>query len=295
MLYFLALPSRIFDVKTGKEYTSSYQEIIPPLPISSFVYKCDNCFHVDSLFPLYKESSLLKTVVALVTITGEECKIYFKKGTQISLEDSIHVYRMNSHKCGGSSSARFGRIVKAQVEEYIKKICSLLNELILKYEKQIAGIILLGHGPIKDQVVNSGWLTCLTSNKIAKVITVSETELKSSLSGSLLKVEECQVALSKIELKEHYEMYEKWKLRMELELEQIVYGGEEMKEAIENGQLKELLVLVKEKEGKEVERAQEQGCTIFRMEDLPISSPLNQLFESYGSIIGYLWFPAEKN
>ena len=89
---------------------------------------CDKHFHLDPILEMYKEESCF----GIIFITGKSYSFYkiIKSGDHYENKKicSDTVVLPNKHKCGGSSSGRYGRIHDEKEFNYITKV----GELVIK-------------------------------------------------------------------------------------------------------------------------------------------------------------------
>lgn len=140
--------------------------IIPPEPITTFLYRCDSKFHVEGLKDLLKE----KAVYGVLVIDNEEAAVAVVKGRSISQLKTYTSGVPGKHHAGGQSARRFERLREMTLNEFYKRVAEKANELFLQYP-EMKGVILAGPGPTKDVFAQGEYLHYTLRNKIHVVDT----------------------------------------------------------------------------------------------------------------------------
>jgi peptide subunit release factor 1 (eRF1) len=121
----------------------------PPKPIRKSYYKCDKVFHLDDLLELYT----VYDTYAIVLISGKRTDFYEYSKNDVKLIKSVSVELQSQSKKGGSSSARYCRIVASKHDAYIKYMSELMFNFYVKDNVfQHIGLILAGPTMVKDQI-----------------------------------------------------------------------------------------------------------------------------------------------
>jgi peptide subunit release factor 1 (eRF1) len=280
--------NRIFDV---------FEVIVPPLPIPSQFYRCDKVFHHFKLLePLYYDYNQY----GVVLIAGDEAKLYSVSGTNYQLVNSVHIYRMNKHKCGGQSSVRFMHIRQNQLIDYIKQVTDCMNSTWIKDSVvQVAGIVICGMAEMKDLLIDSKSSTMNPKLRqvIRKVLTCSTTNLTMNyvLEQSQDILGECDVAAESKVVQELMDQVVQQIDEKQSTVRPLIYGPDEIKTALQN-QMVKTLYLHKQSSlfGECKQLAQEQSHV-----QLHIVTVFNEIaslwLTSYGGIMAETWFAVHND
>lgn len=120
--------------------------IEPPFPINVQLYRCDSVFFLEPLEEMLK----IKESYILLVIDGKEATIGILKGKHIEVKRRLSSFAPPKTHKGGSSAARYQRIVSERVEDYYKRVAEAVNEVYLQNQKEIKGIVVGGPGPVKE-------------------------------------------------------------------------------------------------------------------------------------------------
>ena len=120
--------------------------IEPPAPINVQLYRCDSVFFLEPLEDMLK----IKESYLLLVIDGKEATIGILKGKHIEVKRRLSSFAPPKTHKGGSSAARYQRIVSERVEDYYKRVAEAVNEIYLQNQKEIKGLVVGGPGPVKE-------------------------------------------------------------------------------------------------------------------------------------------------
>ncbi|MCS6768928.1 MAG: peptide chain release factor aRF-1 [Candidatus Caldarchaeum sp.] len=151
---------------SGQTSKIEVYHIIPPEPITTFLYRCDSRFHVEGLKELLKE----KAVYGVLVIDNEEAAVAVVKGRSISQLKTYTSGVPGKHHAGGQSARRFERLREMTLNEFYKRVADKANELFLQYP-EMKGVIVAGPGPTKDVFAQGDYLHYTLRNKIHVVDT----------------------------------------------------------------------------------------------------------------------------
>lgn len=99
--------------------------ISPPLPIPTFLYRCDRRFYTDVLIPLYE----VKETVCVTMANGDGYLVYLVKGTRIECIRKKSIKLQKRQSKGGQSALRFSRIAEEKRGWYVTEICEAIASI----------------------------------------------------------------------------------------------------------------------------------------------------------------------
>jgi peptide chain release factor subunit 1 len=161
-------------------------EIEPPMPIVTFLYRCDSLFYLEPLESMMVE----KEIYGLLLIDRRECTIGVLKGNRVSMLKYMTSQVPGKHGRGGQSQRRFERLTEIAAHEWFVKCGEQASEIFLA-EKGIKGILVGGPGPTKHYFIDEKYLHYEIQDKIIEMFDTGYTdefglrELVSSASGTM--------------------------------------------------------------------------------------------------------------
>lgn len=133
---------------TNKEKKIMY-DFEPFKPISHFLYRCDNKFHLKSLDYLFNDEESYGFII----MDGHGCLFAKVTGQNKEVLTEISVDLPNKHRRGGQSSARFGRLRLEKRHNYLAKVTEITNSLFITNDMpNVSGLIIGGSSDFKKQL-----------------------------------------------------------------------------------------------------------------------------------------------
>ncbi|MFH0849065.1 MAG: peptide chain release factor aRF-1 [archaeon] len=148
----------------GTERIETYV-LEPPEPIRTYLYRCDNKFHVELLYEILRE----KSTFGIVLVDTSEAIIATIRGQRANVEKWLTSGIAGKHRAGGQSARRFERIREAAVDEYYKRIGGYANKIFMEIP-DLKGIIMGGPGPSKYDFRDGDYLHYELKKKIASTV-----------------------------------------------------------------------------------------------------------------------------
>jgi len=148
----------VADDKNAKGKTKKISYCIEPLsPISSFMYLCDNKFHVEDLSKNFTGSSV---AYGFIVLNGDGTLFATLAGKQKKIVKVVHDPDLpRKHNKGGQSSVRFSHLRDIAIHGYIKVVGEAATKAFIENDMpNIKGLVIGGSGHLKQQFIDSGWL-----------------------------------------------------------------------------------------------------------------------------------------
>ncbi len=123
----------------------------PPQPIKSNIYRCDSEFLLEPILALLEA----KDLYALVVMDGREATIALLRGSHVTVEKRIRSFAHAKVRKGGQSAARYERAISESINDYYKSVGDSINTVFEKYSFKLAGLVIGGPGPAKDNFAKS--------------------------------------------------------------------------------------------------------------------------------------------
>ncbi len=208
--------------------------IEPPLPVPSFLYRCDSSFYTQPLEDMLAE----RDVYGLFLIDRRECTIGILRGKRIETIDHLTSRVPGKHGRGGQSQRRFERLIEIAAHEWFEKCGKKISEIFLA-EKDLKGVFVGGPGPTKYYFVEGDYLHYEIKNKIIDIIDTGYTD-ESGLRELVMKISEKMHDLRISQEKRIMKRFLKEITKKKNSL--AVYGEDEVRKALEMGALDILLI-----------------------------------------------------
>ena len=151
----------------GTEVVKAF-EIDPPKDLKTFLYRCDDHFHVDILNDMLKDDYL----IGFLAIDGKDT------GWGILYGDKVEVLKETSsgvagkHRQGGQSAKRFQKLREMELTYYFNRIAQITREYFIDIYP-IKGLIISGPGPTKEEFVRDNYLEYRLQDMIISTIDAS--------------------------------------------------------------------------------------------------------------------------
>ena len=208
--------------------------IEPPLPITTFLYRCDSEFYTEPLEEMLAE----KEDYGLLLIDRRECTVGMLRGNRIELLKYMTSQVPGKHGRGGQSQRRFERLTEVAAHEWFVKCGERASEMFLA-EENLKGIFVGGSGPTKQYFVDEGYLHYEIQNKIIDVFDTGYTDefgLRELVSAASEVMSNLKIAKEKKAMKRFFKEVTKTERSL------AVYGESQVRKALEMGVMDTLLL-----------------------------------------------------
>ena len=233
--YFKSPPENglIFFVGMVGEPPKLFAEVIePPVPINTYLYRCNSQFYLQPLEEIIEE----RDVYGILLIDRRECTIGFLQGSRIELATYMTSRVPGKHGKGGQSQRRFERLTEIAAHEWFVKAGEKASQLFL--EKNVKGVIVGGPGPTKREFVNGNYLDYRIKKKIIGLYDTGYTDeygLREVINAASNDIGELDIVKDKKIMQRFLEEIKK-------NSGLAIYGEEEVKNALMAGMLEVLLI-----------------------------------------------------
>ena len=219
----------------GSDKTEMVAYIIePPLPISTFLYRCDSEFYLEPL----EEMLVEREIYGLLLIDRRECTIGLLKGNRVDLLKYMTSQVPGKHGRGGQSQRRFERLTEVAAHEWFVKCGEAASE-IFRAEKEVKGIFIGGPGPTKQYFVEENYLHYEVQDKIIDTFDTGYTD-EFGLRELVSAASETKTNLKISREKQIMKRFLKEVTKTEGSL--AVYGESQVRKALEMGVIDTLLL-----------------------------------------------------
>ena len=157
----------------GSEVVKSF-EINPPKDLKTFLYRCDDHFHVDILKEMLKDDNL----IGFLAIDAKDAGWGLLHGDKIEVLKETSSGVAGKHRQGGQSAKRFQKLREMEISYYFTRLANTTREYFIDIYP-IKGLIISGPGPTKEEFVNQNYLEYRLQDMIIGTIDASYSGARS--------------------------------------------------------------------------------------------------------------------
>ncbi len=136
----------------GNEVIELY-EVLPSKPVTTYLYRCDDHFHLDPLREMLKEEN----VIAILALDATEAGLGIVSGDSWEVVDVTSSGVSGKTRKGGQSARRYERLREMELTDYYNRLADHAKKAFLE-QYNAKGLIVSGPGPTKDQFVKENYL-----------------------------------------------------------------------------------------------------------------------------------------
>ncbi len=269
------------DVETG-DFISVM--LIPPEEVRLFFYRTDKYFHTEFLEEMVYEHN----VIGLIIVERDAATLGLLKGNRLVVLEEMEEYIPGKHEKGGQSQRRYDRIIEQMVEDFYKKVGEHANRAFLPLLEQgkLKAVLVGGPAYSKYDFVQGDYLDYrLKKILINQLIDVSY-QGEAGLREMVMKAQD---VLKEQEYVEGLQVIEEFKLHLAKDDGMVVYGEDEVNNALEMGAVK--VLVVSEERGdveKWLEKAKNYGAKVVVVNnDMPEGEWFYKTFNGVAGILRY--------
>jgi peptide chain release factor subunit 1 len=216
----------------GSEVVNVY-EIVPPKPVTAYLYQCDDHFHLEWLKDMLREEK----VFGLLVVDASEAGLGILSGDRLEVPDVITSGISGKTRKGGQSARRYERGREMELTYYYHRVAEHATRVFLEGAK-VTGMIIGGPGPTKDDFLKGGFLHYELQNKVIAVIDLGY----SGREGVRELVEKAADTLKDVRLVEEKKLVQKFLAEVNKQGGLAVYGLPRVLDAIKKASADVILV-----------------------------------------------------
>ena len=208
--------------------------IEPPMPISTFLYRCDSLFYIEPLEQMFVE----KEIYGLLLVDRRECTVGILRGNRVEMLKYMTSQVPGKHGRGGQSQRRFERLTEIAAHEWFVKCGERASE-IFQADEEIKGIFVGGPGPTKQYFVEGNYLHYEVQDKILETFDTGYTDeygLRELVNAASATMVNLKISKEKKIMKQFLKEVTKTDGSL------AVYGELQVRKALEMGVVKTLLL-----------------------------------------------------
>ena len=211
-------------------------EVEPPEEVRIRLYRCDKEFVLEPLEVMLEAGE----IYALLVMDRKEATVGRLVGKKIEMLQNMSSGIPSKVRAGGQSSQRFHRITEGLTKDFYKRIANEMKTWFYEEEK-LAGILIGGPIPTKDEFVEGAYLPTILQDKIIGVKDQGDT----SESGLKELVELSQDTLADQEIIYEKKLLERFFDNLGAKSDMTPYHYDDVKKALNFGAV-ELLIMSKD-------------------------------------------------
>ncbi len=261
----------------------------PPEKINVFYYRTEKRFITDFLEEMVED----RDAVGILIVERDQATIGMLRGSRLEVLEEMADYIPGKHKMGGQSQRRFDRIIEQMVEEFFKRVGEHAARHFLPYVEKgkLKGLIVAGPGYAKMDFVKGGYLDYrlqkLVSPELVDVAYQGDQGLKEVVmkARNVVQVQMYRDAI---------EAMEEFKSHLAKGTGMVVYGERDVKQALEMGAVKTLLIH-EDRDDLEEWKEMAENYSGAKVVIIPSSLPEAEWFKNtFGGLAGILRYKISR-
>jgi peptide chain release factor subunit 1 len=140
-------------------------EIVPPKPVTQYLYQCDDHFHVEWLRDMLREEK----VYGILVIDSSDVGMGILSGDRLEVVDVLTSGISGKTRKGGQSARRYERGREMELTYYFNRVGEHATRVFIDNNK-VTGLLVGGPGPTKDEFLKGGYLHYELQKKILAVL-----------------------------------------------------------------------------------------------------------------------------
>jgi peptide chain release factor subunit 1 len=216
----------------GSEVVNVY-EIVPPKPVTAYLYQCDDHFHLEWLKDMLREEK----VFGLLVIDASESGLGILSGDRLEVPDLITSGISGKTRKGGQSARRYERGREMELTYYYHRVAEHATRVFIDNAK-VTGLIVGGPGPTKDDFLKGGYLHYELQKKVIAVMDLGY----SGREGVRELVEKAADTLKDVRLVEEKKLVQKFLAEVNRQGGLAVYGLPRVVDALRKASTEVVLV-----------------------------------------------------
>src|SRR5712692_6865557 len=140
-------------------------EIVPPKPVATYLYMCDDHYHLEWLKDMLKEEK----VYGIISIDSTETGLGILSGDRLEVVDVITSGVSGKTRKGGQSARRYERAREMELTYYFNRVGEHAARVFVN-DTKVTGLIAGGPGPTKEDFLKGGYLHYQLQQNVLAVI-----------------------------------------------------------------------------------------------------------------------------
>ena len=140
-------------------------EIVPPKPVTQYLYQCDDHFHVEWLKDMLREEK----VFGILVIDSSDVGMGILSGDRLEVADILTSGISGKTRKGGQSARRYERGREMELTYFFNRVAEHATRVFIDSNK-VTAMIVGGPGPTKDDFLKGGYLHYELQKKVVAVL-----------------------------------------------------------------------------------------------------------------------------
>jgi peptide chain release factor subunit 1 len=208
-------------------------EIIPPKPVQTYLYACDDHFRVEYLKDMLREDK----VFGLLVIDSSDVGLGILSGGSLEIVDLMTSGISGKTRKGGQSARRYERGREMELTYFFNRVSEHATRTFIDSNK-ITGLIVGGPGPTKDEFLKGEYLHYELQKKVIAVLDLGY----SGREGVRELVEKASDILKDVRLVEEKRLVQRFLSEVNRQGGLAVYGLPRVMEALQKASAEVVLV-----------------------------------------------------
>jgi peptide chain release factor subunit 1 len=208
-------------------------EILPPKPVTAYLYQCDDHFHLEWLKDMLREEK----VYGLLSIDASEAGLGILSGDRLEIPDLVTSGVSGKTRKGGQSARRYERLRDMELTYYYNRVAEHATRVFIEGGK-VTGMIVGGPGPTKEEFLKGEYLHYQLQKSILAVLDTSYAGRE----GVRELVEKASDILQDVRLVEERKLVQKFLLEVNKQGGLAIYGLPRVIDALQRASAEVVLV-----------------------------------------------------
>ncbi len=209
------------------------REIVPPKPVKSFLYQCDDHFHIEHLKEMLREEK----VYGILSIDANEAGVGILSGESFEVVNVMTSGISGKTRKGGQSARRYERGREMELTYFYHRVADHANRILVE-DYKVTGLIIGGPGYTKEDFMKTEFLNY---NLRKNVIAVIDTAY-SGREGVRELVDKAADKLQDVRLFEEKKLVQRFLAEVDKPNGVAVYGLPRIFQALASGNVESILV-----------------------------------------------------
>jgi len=208
-------------------------EIVPPKPVTQYLYQCDDHFHVEWLRDMLKAEK----VYGILAIDSSETGMGILSGDRLEIADVLTSGISGKTRKGGQSARRYERGREMELTYYFNRVGEHATRIFID-DNKVTGLLVGGPGPTKDEFLKGAYLHYELQKRILAVLDLGYAGRE----GVRELVEKGSDVLKDVRLVEEKHLVQKFLAEVNKQAGLAVYGLPRVMEALQKASAEVVLV-----------------------------------------------------
>lgn len=208
-------------------------EVHPHKPIQTFLYRCDDHFHLDILKNMLRQEK----TIGILSVDTSEAGLGIVSGVTLEVAEVITSGVSGKHRAGGQSARRFERLRDMELNQFYHRVADHATKIFLEDHK-ISGLIVAGPGPTKDEFLRSE----LLHYQLRDMIRATVDTAYSGAEGVRETLQKAEEVVEDMRIMEERKLIQRFLREINAKESMVVYGIDPVVKAIERSNIQTVLV-----------------------------------------------------